>query len=130
MDYSPGHHNTRSSILFSTMVDTITNNEIDMAETHNTKDYHDRDHFHCWDSEQPPCGQKIKHFECCLCQKKNPESLEEYKKSLVEKIDKAYSRCPRCEKIGTNNYGECVCSYEDKQFLTKKDIKNLIQENR
>lgn len=34
--------------------------------------YHEIDHTHCWEEENPPCGQKIKHYECCLCKKKNP----------------------------------------------------------
>ena len=35
--------------------------------------YAQRDHSHCWSTKNPPCGQKIKHFECCLCQKQHPE---------------------------------------------------------
>lgn len=36
-------------------------------------DYSKHDHGHCWESKKPPCGQKIKHFECCLCQEPHPE---------------------------------------------------------
>lgn len=36
-------------------------------------DYHKHDHSHCWESKNPPCGQKIKHFECCLCKELNPD---------------------------------------------------------
>lgn len=35
--------------------------------------YSEHDHSHCWESKKPPCGQRIKHFECCLCQKLNPK---------------------------------------------------------
>lgn len=54
----------------------------------------DYSHSHCWESNKPPCGQRIKHFECCLCQKLNPrieillqESRTALKKEIVEKID-------------------------------------------
>lgn len=40
--------------------------------------YHHHDHSHCWEEENPPYGQKIKHFECCLCQKLHPEIKEKY----------------------------------------------------
>lgn len=36
-------------------------------------DYSKHDHSHCWESKKPPCGQKIKHFECCLCKEQHPE---------------------------------------------------------
>lgn len=35
--------------------------------------YHMHDHYHCWQDKNPACGQKIKHFECCLCKKEHPE---------------------------------------------------------
>lgn len=38
-------------------------------------EYNQIDHFHCWTKESPPCGQKIKHFECCLCQLPHPDIL-------------------------------------------------------
>ena len=37
------------------------------------KKYNHIDHTHCWISGNPPCGQKIKHFKCCLCEMTNPE---------------------------------------------------------
>lgn len=36
-------------------------------------EYYKRDHSHCWESEKPPCGQKVKHFECCLCKELHPD---------------------------------------------------------
>ena len=42
------------------------------------KDYHLHDH--CWQEKNPPCGQKIKHFECCLCKKEHPEIEAERQK--------------------------------------------------
>lgn len=44
-----------------------------MKNTSELKEYSKLDHSHCWQSENPPCGQKIKHFECCLCKELNPE---------------------------------------------------------
>ena len=35
-------------------------------------EYSKIDHAHCWENDNPPCGQKIKHLECCLCKKWNP----------------------------------------------------------
>lgn len=35
--------------------------------------YDKKDHLHCWEITGPACGQKIKHFECCLCKKPHPE---------------------------------------------------------
>lgn len=31
-------------------------------------------HEHCFDNPKPPCGQRNKHYECCICQKLNPVS--------------------------------------------------------
>jgi hypothetical protein len=36
-----------------------------------------RDHSHCWTQKNPPCGQKIEHYKCCLCEKLNPK-IEQY----------------------------------------------------
>ena len=42
--------------------------------------YNQHDHTHCWKQDSPPCGQKIKHFECCLCKKEHPEIEAERQK--------------------------------------------------
>ncbi len=34
----------------------------------------DYSHFHCWQSEEPPCGLKGKH-RCCLCEVDDPASV-------------------------------------------------------
>lgn len=33
----------------------------------------DFSHYHCWESKNPPCGQKVEHLYCCLCEKLNPK---------------------------------------------------------
>jgi len=38
----------------------------------NKEPYGERDHGHCWDDDNPPCGQKIEHLKCCICEKLNP----------------------------------------------------------
>jgi len=43
------------------------------------KPYYQIDHIHCWQKENPACGQKIKHAECCLCKLPNPELLTKEK---------------------------------------------------
>jgi hypothetical protein len=35
--------------------------------------YHQVDHDHCWEETNPPCGQKIEHLKCCLCELLNPK---------------------------------------------------------
>jgi len=47
--------------------------------------YNQLDHSHCWNNKSPACGQKIKHFECCLCQKPHPEITE-----LAKRYDKDF----------------------------------------
>jgi len=35
----------------------------------NKEPYNQRDHVHCFDQENPPCGIKLKdHKQCCLCE--------------------------------------------------------------
>ncbi len=34
------------------------------------------DHSCCFEEENPPCGQKIEHLKCCLCEKMNPKCKE------------------------------------------------------
>lgn len=36
--------------------------------------YYQRDHMHCWQSTEPPCGITNPH-RCCLCTLKPPESM-------------------------------------------------------
>lgn len=38
----------------------------------------DHSHSHCWSSTTPPCGQRVEHLKCCICEKLNPkiESLK------------------------------------------------------
>lgn len=38
--------------------------------------YNQRDHQHCFDIKNPPCGQKIEHLKCCLCELTNPIKSE------------------------------------------------------
>ncbi len=38
--------------------------------------YYERDHGHCWEKDDPPCGVKGKH-RCCLCKKPAPSTVEE-----------------------------------------------------
>ena len=40
-------------------------------------DYNKIDHTHCFDQCHPPCGQKIKHFKCCLCEMEPPDVTQE-----------------------------------------------------
>lgn len=53
-------------------------------------EYNQIDHSHCWESKNPPCGQKIKHFECCLCKMPNPETSPVRNKMKDEDIIKKF----------------------------------------
>lgn len=46
--------------------------------------YNQRDHMHCFQSSQPPCGIKGLH-RCCLCEKEVPEELTPSKDTREEK---------------------------------------------
>lgn len=53
----------------------------------NKTPYNQLDHSHCWTSDNPPCGQKIEHYKCCLCEKLNPmieETLHDYTNFLCK----------------------------------------------
>ena len=43
--------------------------------TNHTPENYERDHSHshCWEEASPPCGQKIEHLKCCLCELPNPK---------------------------------------------------------
>jgi len=52
------------------------------TETSGTEtNYNQIDHSHCWEEDEfdaiphtiPPCGQRIKHLKCCLCEVLNPQ---------------------------------------------------------
>ena len=62
-----------------------------MSHTLTTQDnkieYHKIDHSHCWSSKNPPCGQKIKHFECCLCKEPHPDIVEREQKGRDMAVD-------------------------------------------
>ena len=36
--------------------------------------YNQLDHQHCYESVLPPCGQKVEHLTCCLCEMLNPKA--------------------------------------------------------
>ena len=56
--------------------------------THIEEKYSEIDHYHCWLRKNPPCGQKIEHYKCCLCEKLNPKirlDFDSYKQELFIK---------------------------------------------
>lgn len=53
--------------------------------------YNQIDHDHCWRSKNPPCGQKIEHLKCCLCEKLNPHIetlLTQQAERIAEEVEK------------------------------------------
>ncbi len=62
--------------------------------------YNQTDHYHCWQGKNPPCGQKIEHFKCCLCEVPNPkittllaEQKEEIKQMLSKPVKILSHKC-------------------------------------
>lgn len=43
--------------------------------------YNQRDHYHCWQEEEPPCGIKGKH-RCCLCELPVPQSNTDWREEV------------------------------------------------
>lgn len=87
------------------------------------KAYNTYDHTHCWayTKEYPPCGQKLKHYECCLCKKVHPEisqTLAEERERLVKEIEKLDSFTV---EIG---HGDCGSA------LMYEDVLNIIKNNK
>jgi hypothetical protein len=64
-----------------------------MTTNNPNKPYHQTDHNHCWTNPKPPCGQRIEHYKCCLCELVNPKVVREvrgeYITSLLALHDKA-----------------------------------------
>lgn len=63
------------------------------------------DHSHCWESSNPPCGQKIKHFECCLCKKENPEISSLFADREAKAREKLFDKIEAIN-LSTMTYGE------------------------
>lgn len=78
------------------------------------------DHSHCWESTKPPCGQKIKHFECCLCKKENPEISAAKSHTIPDDLRKAF------EEKGLPHIGRIV--YACYNLTTKKEVTDVIDE--
>ena len=54
------------------------NTHIDLILDSLEKPYNQRDHEHCMDTENPPCGLKV-HTQCCLCRKPVEKPSQEEK---------------------------------------------------
>lgn len=46
----------------------------------------DYSHSCCFEQVKPACGQKIRHFECCICQTINPQCLSQFTQLVKEKL--------------------------------------------
>ena len=81
--------------------------------------YNQVDHSHCWESKNPPCGQKIEHYKCCLCEKLNPKvthHTEQIKREAVEEERE------RIEKI----HNELVINGSDRAWNEDKEAGWLL----
>lgn len=81
----------------------------------NTQDYSRIDHFHCFSRENPPCGQKIEHLKCCLCEKLNPMVDSFLTKRTEEIVDIATSLEASEEMVG-DSPGDSAVGSEHRAF--------------
>lgn len=62
--------------------------------------YYKLDHSCCFESDKPPCGQRIKHFECCLCKELNQLVKEERERIVgIIEAEKGLSRKTKDESL-------------------------------
>lgn len=90
-----------------------------MTHTENTK-YNQRDHIHCFDKVDPPCGIKTTH-RCCLCEMPVPtentkeETMEDrfYKKAKNWKKGQgeACACLGDCKRCGYHKCNGCLCCF-------------------
>ncbi len=101
-----------------------------MSKPHNKieEEYYKHDHYHCWQEKKPPCGQRIEHLKCCLCEEVNPKvfslqdtteeeypSLEEVfeaqlrENNTVHKLHVQHGEDEKCPKCCQSPSG---CSHE------------------
>jgi hypothetical protein len=74
----------------------------------NKPEYSEIDHGHCWESKNPPCGQKIEHFKCCLCENLNPkikDVVAETRRELLDEIDHIVKEWEECKPTDEENAG-------------------------
>ena len=69
--------------------------------------YNKRDHSHCFEEKKPPCGQRIEHLKCCICEKLNPiikafitQERKAVKEELVEKVKNMKFVFTKRESVG------------------------------
>ncbi len=99
--------------------------------------YNQTDHTHCWESKNPPCGQKIEHLKCCLCELFNPKVLKETKeaywegiKVMSEEADRAIDRA-REEARNPNFYKDAVEIGREQGHTTERErILYLVEKQR
>lgn len=84
----------------------------------------DHSHFCCFESEKPPCGQRIKHFKCCLCEKLHPDitkelhtAIQKTKEEMVQEIK---------DSIGYGRFG--FSNAKGEVCVKLSDITNLIKQ--
>lgn len=91
------NNNGHSDIIPESVI-SIPSQQIEM------KNYNKRDHSHCWEKENPPCGVKGTH-RCCLCLEPSPQPEEEW------------SECNPCfdgeHKECVSSGCECPCKPRD-----------------
>jgi hypothetical protein len=78
--------------------------------------YYKTDHYHCWTEKKPPCGQKVEHFKCCLCEELNPKIT-----SLVDSVREDYNELIMA--VANKNKGET------RHATALRYIKNAEQPN-
>lgn len=83
-------------------------------------------HQHCWEVRKPPCGQRIVHYECCLCKRLNPmiaAALGEQSKEIADRIEHLTTYDVKFSGHADADGGEI-------DFLRKSEVIGLIKKDR
>lgn len=80
-----------------------------------------KDHVHCWEKKKPPCGQRIEHLKCCICEKPNPKQ-EEVKECKCN-CHKMYEQmnCPDCKHYINRSSAKSWSERFDEKFGVSND---------
>ena len=95
-----------------------------IMEERDREAYSKHDHYHCWQSKNPPCGQKIEHLKCCLCEKLNPKTSKQ--STLIEKLREKFESS-KLDKEQSNGEKEIV-RYIKGYNQALDDFRNYIDE--
>lgn len=78
-------------------------------------------HSHCYETTNPPCGQKIPHLYCCVCELMNPEVKESIAEEFKEfQVGLEYTLDKQFPKGKCQERGQALVLFADAIALFKK----------